>query len=112
MTIEEIIEAYAEQPDRHLLHKILENQFLIFKKLDNLMDKATFLKAFADLKTEVSTVSTKVDALEQKINNSPTEVDPDIVAAFQDLKGSVDSLSSKADNTPAAETTTERTTQS
>lgn len=109
MTIEEIIEAYADKPDRHLLHKILENQFLTFKKLDNLMDKATFLQAFADLKTEVGTVGTKVDALEQKINNSPTDVDPDIVAAFQDLKGSVDSLSTKADNTPAAAAPTEST---
>jgi uncharacterized protein YoxC len=88
--------------DRDLLIHLLDNQLFINQKLDSLMDKATFLAAIADLKTEVGTVATKVDTLEQKINNSPTNVDPDIVAAFQDLKGSVDLLNTKADNAPAA----------
>jgi hypothetical protein len=71
-------------------------------KIDNLVNKQDFIAAISDLKTEVVIISGKVDVLEQKINNSPTDVDPDIVAAFQDLKGSVDALNSKADNTPAA----------
>lgn len=66
------------------------------------MTKAEFLQAIADLKTEVGTVSDKVGVLETTINNSSTDVDPDITAAFADLKTSVDALSSKADNTPAA----------
>lgn len=66
------------------------------------MTKAEFIQGITDLKTEVGVVGTKVDALEQKINNSSTDVDPDIAAAFADLKTSVDSLSTKADNTPAA----------
>lgn len=66
------------------------------------MNKVEFLQAIADFKTEVGVVSGKVDVLEQKINGAPADVDPDIVAAFQDLKGSMDSLNSKADNTPAA----------
>lgn len=65
------------------------------------MNKVEFLQAIADFKTEVGVVSGKVDVLEQKINGT-ADVDPDIVAAFQDLKGSMDSLNSKADNTPAA----------
>ena len=63
------------------------------------MTKTEFLQAIADFKTEIGTVSGKVDALEALINGSITEVDPQIVAAFQDLKTSMDSLNSKADNT-------------
>lgn len=65
------------------------------------MNKVEFLQAIADFKTEVGVVSGKVDVLEQKINGT-ADVDPDIVAAFLDVKSSMDSLNSKADNTPAA----------
>lgn len=95
-----IIQENLGKPDRDLLHQILANQFLILKQIE--MTKAEFLQSIADLKTEVGAVSTKVDVLEQKINNAPTDVDPDIAAAFADLKTSVDALNSKADNTPAA----------
>lgn len=97
-----LFKTHGHLSDRDLLLTIISNQHFLISKLDSLMDKTTFLQAIADLKTEVGGVSTKVDTLEQKINNSPTDVDPDIVAAFQDLKGSVDSLNTKADNTPAA----------
>lgn len=65
------------------------------------MTKGEFLQAIADFKTEIGTVSGKVDALENLINGK-TDVDPEIVAAFQDLKSSMDTLNSKADNTPVA----------
>jgi len=64
------------------------------------MTKAEFLAAMADLKGEITTVSGKVDAMEAVINNPAKDVDPEIVTAFQDLKGSVDALNTKADNTP------------
>lgn len=66
------------------------------------MTKAEFLAAIADFKTEVGTVSGKVDALEALINGK-SDVDPEIVAAFQDLKSSMDQLNTKADNAPVAE---------
>jgi len=94
--------------DRRLrrLEKMLRGTYketlFIHDKINNLMTKQDFLQAMADLKTEVGTVSAKVDVLEQKINGSTTDVDPDVVAAFNDLKTSVDALSTKADNTPAA----------
>ena len=97
-----IREEHAHRLDRELLYMILERQDLLTQKIDNLMNKQDFLQAIADLKTEVGTVGAKVDVLEQKINASSTDVDPDIVAAFNDLKTSVDALNSKADNTPAA----------
>lgn len=64
------------------------------------MTKQDFLTAIGAFKTEIGTVNTKVVALEAKINAAPTDVDPDIVAAFTDLKNSMDSLNTTADNTP------------
>jgi hypothetical protein len=88
----------------HLSEK--ELMFLMFdfliSKIESLMTKQEFLDFIASVKGELSTISDKVGALEDKINNSPTDVDPDIVAAVQDLKGSVDALNAKADNTPPA----------
>lgn len=80
---------------------IKANLLFIIQKLDSFMTKPEFLQAIADFKTEIGTVSGKVDALETLINNK-TDVDPEIVTAFQDLKSSMDGLNSKADNTPAA----------
>lgn len=82
------------------LQDIKANQLFIIQKFETLMNKAEFLAAIADFKTEIGTVSGKVDALEAKINGSSADVDPEIVAAFQDLKGSMDVLNTKADNTP------------
>lgn len=96
-----IIQEHGHKTDRDLLYTILETNFLILQKLESLMTKQEFLDFIGSLKTEIGTVSSKVDVLEQKINSSPTDVDPDIVAAVQDLKGSVDALNTKADNTPA-----------
>jgi hypothetical protein len=56
----------------------------------------------AAFKTEIGTVSSKVDVLEAKINAAGDDVDPDIVSSFADLKTSMDALNTKADNTPAA----------
>lgn len=84
------------------LKNIKAKQSFITQKLESFMTKAEFLAAMADFKTEIGTVSGKVAALEAKINGSPTDVDPDIVAGFQDLKTSMDALSTKADNTQAA----------
>src|SRR5262249_33308601 len=97
---ESIRKQHSHLTDRELLLTILFNQLLILQKQDTLMTKPEFLAAIADFKTEIGTVSGKVDVLESKINNS-TDVDPDIVAAFQDLKSSMDALNTKADNTPA-----------
>lgn len=83
-----------------VLCSIVVNQFLIIHKLDSFMTKTEFLAAIADFKTEIGTVSGKVDALEAIINNSSTTVDPEIVTAFADLKTGMDALNSKADNTP------------
>ena len=66
------------------------------------MTKQEFLDFMGTVKAEIATVSDKVGALEAKINNSPTDVDPEIVAAVQDIKTSLDSLNTKADNTPAS----------
>lgn len=109
----DIFKSHGHMSEKDLLLQILQNQHLmqgqialefhyLKSKIEQLMTKAEFIQSITDLKTEVGTVSTKVDALEQKINNSPTDVDPEIVAAFQDLKGSVDTLSTKADNAPAS----------
>lgn len=84
-----------------LLTIILVFQLFIFHKLELLMTKQDFLQAIGDFKTEIGVVSGKVDALETLINGASTDVDPAIVAAFQDLKTSMDSLNTKADNAPA-----------
>lgn len=76
------------------------------------MTKQDFLDFIGGLKTEIGVVSGKVDALEAKINSSPTDVDPDIVAAVQDLKTSLDGLNTKADNAPAAPAASEPATGS
>jgi hypothetical protein len=84
------------------LKKFKATQLFIIQKLDSLMTKQEFLAAMADFKAEIGIVSGKVDALEALINNPSKDVDPEIVASFQDLKGSMDTLNSKADNTPAS----------
>lgn len=84
------------------LKNIKAIQFFITQKLKSFMTKAEFLAAMADFKTEIGVISGKVDVLEGKINSSPTDVDPEIVAGFQDLKTSMDALNTKADNTQAA----------
>lgn len=61
-----------------------------------------FVQALNDLKTEVDGISTKVAALEAAINGQPTgTVAQPILDAFAALKGSVDTLNTAADNTPA-----------
>lgn len=99
-----IKQQHAHLSERDLLVTILANQFFIIQKLENFMTKAEFLQAMADFKTELGVVSGKVDVLETKINSAPTDVDPEIVTAFQDLKSSLDTLNTKADNTAAAAT--------
>lgn len=94
-----IKEHHQHLSDRDLLITILVNQFLILKTIE--MNKTDFIQAITDLKTEVTGIGVKVDTLEAAINNSTTDVDPAIVAAFADLKSGVDSLNTKADNTPA-----------
>lgn len=66
------------------------------------MTKAEFIQSITDVKTEVVGIGTKVDALETAINNAGDVIPDDVAAAFADLKGSVDALNTKADNTPAA----------
>lgn len=65
------------------------------------MTKAEFIQGITDLKTEVTGIGTKVDALEAAINNAGDSIPQDVQDAFAALKGSVDSLNTKADNTPA-----------
>jgi uncharacterized protein YoxC len=107
-----IIEENRDKTDRELLHKILETQHfmlgkfvlefqLLKQKINQLMTTAEFIQAMTDLKGEVTTIGTKVDALEAAINNAGSTVPQGIVDAFNDLKTSVDSLNTKADNTPA-----------
>ncbi len=108
MTIEIITEKHRDKEVRDLLLLTLLEFHFLNNKIDSLMKKEEFIAAIGDLKTEVQGIITKVGTLEDKINNSSTDVDPDIVAAFQDLKGATDLLNTKADNLPAsppAETT-------
>lgn len=96
-----IIQENLGKSDRELLHKVLLEFHLLNIKLDKLMTKAEFIQGITDLKTEVTGIGTKVDALEAAINNAGDVIPQEVVDAFADLKGSVDSLNSKADNTPA-----------
>lgn len=93
----------------HLSEK--ELMFLMFdfliSKIDTLMTKGEFIQAITDLKTEVVGIGTKVDTLETAITNAGGVIPDDVAAAFADLKGSVDALNTKADNTPAAPPTEE-----
>jgi len=114
--IEIIIEKYKEHSDRDLLHIVLVEFHFLNLKIDTLMNKAEFIQAITDLKTEVSgvadevdVVSGKVDNLESLINNAGDAIPDDVASAFADLKsgvdilkGKTDGLNSKADNTPAA----------
>lgn len=95
-----IIQENLDKSDRDLLHKVLLEFHLLNIKLDKLMTKAEFIQGITDLKTEVTGIGTKVDALEAAINSAGDVIPQEVVDAFADLKGSVDSLNSKADNTP------------
>ena len=89
---------------RDLVLHLLTDIHIINIKITKLMSaQDDFIQAIADLKTEVDGIGVKVAALEAAINNQPTgTVAQPILDAFAALKGSVDTLNTAADNTPAA----------
>lgn len=78
-------EEHAHRVDRELLYMILENQFLIFKKLQSFMSQTTDL--IAKLGEDIAGIAADVAAIGQEITDlkSKTE-DPATVAALTDLE--------------------------
>ena len=106
-----IFKSHGQMSEKDLLLTVIQNQHIIMgqnalefhflkSKIDNLMTKAEFIQGITDLKTEVVGIGTKVDALETAINNAGDVIPQEVVDAFADLKSGVDSLNTKADNTP------------
>lgn len=108
----DIFKSHGHMSEKDLLLAILQNQHgamgqnalefhYLKSKIEQLITKAEFIQGITDLKTEVTGIGTKVDALETAINNAGDVIPQEVVDAFADLKVSVDGLNTKADNTPA-----------
>lgn len=64
MTIEQIIEAFEGKPDRHLLHKILENQYFLTLKIEKIMGQfEDFTAALDKLDTDIQGVAAELAAI-------------------------------------------------
>lgn len=79
-----IVNEHAGKEDRHLLHKILENQYLLIHKNKEIMNQLDLLKtALAAESVSVETLAKAYTDLVTKLNNLPPD-DSAALAALTD----------------------------